>query len=85
VPLPVFKALSPGRYRVQFTAGPELRDDLYRLKALMRSEIPDGDLSAIVGKGSGSGGAGWKLDDSPRRSLPANGRHGDSLFAIRRG
>src|SRR5262249_14159628 len=50
VPLPAFQPLSPSRYRVQFTAGPELRDDLERLQALMRSEIPDGDLAAIIGK-----------------------------------
>ena len=47
---PIFEPLSPARYKVQFTAGPELRDDLEALKALVRSEIPDGDLAAIVGK-----------------------------------
>jgi hypothetical protein len=47
---PVFEPLSPARYKVQFTAGPELRDDLERLRALMRSEFPDGDLGAILGK-----------------------------------
>jgi hypothetical protein len=46
----VFEPLSPARYRMQFTAGPELRDDLEALKALMRSEVPDGDLALIVGK-----------------------------------
>ena len=40
--------LSPGRYRVQFTASAELRDKLERLQALMRSSVPDGDLGAIV-------------------------------------
>jgi hypothetical protein len=49
-PPPVFQPLSPGRFKVQFTAGPELRDDLERLRALMRSEVPDGDLAVIVGK-----------------------------------
>jgi hypothetical protein len=47
---PVFEPLSPARYRIQFTAGPELRDDLEALKALLRSEVPDGDLAVIVGK-----------------------------------
>jgi hypothetical protein len=47
---PVFEPLSPARYKVQFTAGPELRDDLEALKALLRSEVPDGDLATIVGK-----------------------------------
>jgi hypothetical protein len=40
--------LAPGRYKVQFTAGPELRDKLERLQALMRSSVPDGDLAKIV-------------------------------------
>ena len=40
--------LSPGRYRVQFTASAELRDKLERLTALMRSSVPDGDLAAII-------------------------------------
>jgi hypothetical protein len=42
--------LSPSRYKVQFTAGPELHDDLERLRALMRSDVPDGDLAAIIGR-----------------------------------
>jgi hypothetical protein len=33
---------------VQFTASVELRDKLERLSAMMRSEIPDGDLAAII-------------------------------------
>jgi hypothetical protein len=45
-PPSVFEPLSPARYKVQFTAGPELRDDLERLRALMPTE----DLTAIVGK-----------------------------------
>jgi hypothetical protein len=40
--------LSPVRYKVQFTAGQELRDKLEWLTALMRSEVPDGDLAAII-------------------------------------
>ncbi|HYN01849.1 MAG TPA: HNH endonuclease signature motif containing protein [Vicinamibacteria bacterium] len=40
--------LAPGRYRVQFTASAELHDKLERLRALMRSSVPDGDLGAIV-------------------------------------
>ncbi len=38
----------PSRYRVQFTASAELHDKLERLRALMRSSVPDGDLSAII-------------------------------------
>ena len=40
--------LSPARYKVQFTASAELHDKLERLQALMRSEVPDGDLSLII-------------------------------------
>jgi len=40
--------LSPGRYKVQFTASADLRDKLERLTALMRSSVPDGDLAAII-------------------------------------
>lgn len=44
----VIEPLSPARYKVQFTASQELRDMLERLTALMRSEVPDGDLATIV-------------------------------------
>jgi hypothetical protein len=40
--------LAPAKYKIQFTASAELRDKLERLKALMRSSIPDGDLAAII-------------------------------------
>ena len=44
----VTEPLAPGRYRVQFTASAELHDKLERLRALLRSSVPDGDLAAIV-------------------------------------
>jgi hypothetical protein len=47
---PAFQPLSPARYKVEFTAGAELRDKLERLRALMRSEVPDGDLAAVIDK-----------------------------------
>jgi hypothetical protein len=40
--------LSPARYKVQFTASAELRDKLERLAALMRSEVPGGDLAQLI-------------------------------------
>jgi hypothetical protein len=40
--------IAPARYKVQFTATAELRDKLERLRALMRSSVPDGDLAAII-------------------------------------
>ena len=44
----VVQPLAPARYKVQFTANAELHDKLERLRALMRSEVPDGDLAAII-------------------------------------
>jgi 5-methylcytosine-specific restriction endonuclease McrA len=44
----VVEPLAPGRYRVQFTASAELHDKLERLRTLMRSSVPDGDLTRII-------------------------------------
>ena len=44
----VVEPLAPGRYKVQFTASAELHDQLERLADLMRSEVPDGDIAAII-------------------------------------
>ena len=46
--LPRVEPLSPARYKVEFTAGAGLRDKLERLKALMRTSVPDGDLAALI-------------------------------------
>jgi hypothetical protein len=40
--------LAPARYKVQFTAGVELREKLERAQALPRRQAPDGDLAVIV-------------------------------------
>ncbi len=45
---PTLQPVAPGRWKVQFTAGAELREKLERLRALMRTTVPDGDLAAIV-------------------------------------
>jgi hypothetical protein len=42
------QALAPSRYRVEFTASAELREKLDRLRALMRGDVPGGDLAAII-------------------------------------
>src|SRR5262245_7902614 len=42
-PVPVVELVSPSRYKIQFMAGEELHDDLERLRALLRSQVPDGD------------------------------------------
>jgi hypothetical protein len=40
--------LARKRFKVQFTAGIELREKLERLQALMRTTVPDGDLATLV-------------------------------------
>jgi 5-methylcytosine-specific restriction endonuclease McrA len=42
------EVLSPARFKVQFTASAELCRKIERLKALMRSSIPDGDLAVLI-------------------------------------
>jgi hypothetical protein len=44
----VVEPLAPARYKVQFTASAELHDKLERLQALVRSQVRDGDLGAII-------------------------------------
>jgi hypothetical protein len=40
--------LSPARYKIQFTSSAELKNKLERLRSLMRHEVPDGDLAAVI-------------------------------------
>jgi hypothetical protein len=40
--------LSPGRYRVQFTASAATRDKLLRAQELLRHQIPNGDVAAVI-------------------------------------
>jgi hypothetical protein len=40
--------IAPARYKVQFTAGAELHDKLTRAQALLRRDVPDGDLAVLV-------------------------------------
>jgi 5-methylcytosine-specific restriction endonuclease McrA len=44
----IVQPLSPGRYKVQFTATTEFHDKLERLQALMGSQVPGGDLAAVI-------------------------------------
>jgi hypothetical protein len=44
----VIQPLSPGRYKVQFTASAELHRKLERLRALMSPRATDGDLAAVI-------------------------------------
>jgi hypothetical protein len=45
---PIVEPLAPARYKVQFTASASLYEKLERLRALMRSQVPDGDLGALI-------------------------------------
>jgi hypothetical protein len=45
---PAMTPLAPAKCKIQFTASAELKDKLERLRALMRSSVPDGDLAAII-------------------------------------
>jgi 5-methylcytosine-specific restriction endonuclease McrA len=45
---PAVEPLAPARYKVQFTASAELHEKLERLRDLMRSSVPDGDLAKII-------------------------------------
>jgi len=49
-PQPRTEPLGAERYRVQFTADRELYAQLEELRALMRHQIPDGDIGKIVAK-----------------------------------
>ena len=40
--------LSPARFKVSFTASAELRNKLEKLRSLMRSSVPDGDLAVLI-------------------------------------
>jgi hypothetical protein len=40
--------LAPDRYKVQFTASGELREKLERLRGLLRSSVPDGDMATLI-------------------------------------
>jgi len=40
--------LAPERYRVQFTAGAEMRGRIQRLQNLLRHRIPDGDIATVI-------------------------------------
>ncbi len=46
-PSPAPSPLGGGRYKIQFTAGQTLYDKLHEARALLRHQIPNGDLVAI--------------------------------------
>jgi hypothetical protein len=42
------KPLAPETYKIEFTAGRQLRDKLCEMKELLRHRVPDGNLATIV-------------------------------------
>jgi hypothetical protein len=48
VPRASMEPLAPARFKVQFTADAEFKDELERLQALVRSSVPDGDLGKVI-------------------------------------
>jgi hypothetical protein len=44
----VVQPLSPGRYKIQFTASAEFHHKLERLRAVMGSKVPGVDLAAVI-------------------------------------
>ena len=67
---PVIAPLSPGRYRVQFTVGPETHENLRRAQELLRREVPDGDPGAIFDLA-----LKLLLEDVARKSSPRRRSH----------
>jgi 5-methylcytosine-specific restriction endonuclease McrA len=47
-PSATLQPLGAARYRVQFTASAGLRDKLLRLRALLHTQVPEGDLAAVI-------------------------------------
>jgi hypothetical protein len=66
---PPVAALAPDRYRIQFTVGPETHDTLRQLQALLRREIPDGDLAALFHRA-----LSLLLEETVRKKLAATDR-----------
>jgi hypothetical protein len=72
--------LAPGRYKVQFTASAELHDKLERLRALMRSSVPDGVSLAVTTVGRGRVGSQAPPLD---RRQPVDSSSPDAAEALR--
>jgi hypothetical protein len=61
--------LAPDRYRIQFTVAEETYDTLREVQALLRREIPDGDVAAIFDRA-----LRLLLEDTARKKLAATDR-----------
>jgi len=78
------------RYCVRFTADRELHDQLQELRALMRHQVPDGDLGKILARAVGAlleqvRKRKFAESDTPRPAKPSNGRPSRQIpAAVRR-
>jgi len=75
-PPAILQPLASARYKVQFTASAQLHDKLERLRALLRSEVPNGDLGAIIERAVTEKlerleGRRFAMTSSPRKGLAA--------------
>ncbi len=68
---PAITALSPARYKVQFTARTELRDKLERLQALLREDLATAIETAVAEKLDRLEAKRFALTRTPRRTLEA--------------
>ena len=64
--------LSPGRYKVQFTASAELRDKLERLQALLRCDLESAVAVAVDAKLARVQAKRFGSDKTPRRTRDAD-------------
>ena len=73
MPRALVEPLSPGRYRVQFTASAELHAKLERLRALMGSQLPRATSPRSSTTPSARRSRAWRPAASRRRALLARG------------
>ena len=49
-PAPTIAPLSPARFKIQFTADQDTHDKLRRAQALLRHQVPTGDIGTLINK-----------------------------------
>ena len=84
---PAVTALSPGRYKIQFTAPATLRDGLARLQALLRTDLATVIEAAVTEKLERLEATRFGLTRAPRRTLGTSDLSGRSRYlpaAVRR-
>jgi HNH endonuclease len=83
---PVVSPLSPERYKIQFTANAETCRKLRQLQELLRHQVPNGDIAAIVDRGLTLLLEQVKREKlaqvkRPRKKAPKAGPHGGNVKA----